>query len=138
MSDLYDVRVTLDAQEGADQIAPLLLDAFCDRETATIAHPTSLQSGEESVTINFHELSSQLPTPGSAHQPPRADEPSEAAGREAIAHLEDVTSDVLVPALRALVAVIAARDRAGLAPRQSLTIEVTPAKPHRQSELRRS
>lgn len=138
MSDLYDVRVTLDAGEGADQIAPVLLDAFCDRETATVAHPTSLQSGEESVTINFHDLSSQMPAPGSAHQPPRAEEPSEAAGREAIAQLEDVASDVLVPALRALVAVIAARGRAGLTPRQRLTIEVTPAMPHTQDELRHS
>jgi hypothetical protein len=138
MSDLYDVRVTLDAREGADQIAPVLLDAFCDRETATVAHPTSLQSGEESVTVNFHDLSSQMPIPGSAHQPPRAEEPSEAAGREAIAQLENVASDVLVPALRALVAVIAARGRAGLAPRQRVTIEVTPARPHTQDELRHS
>lgn len=138
MSDLYDVRVTLDAQEGADQIAPALLDAFCDRETATVAHPTSLRSGEQSVTINFHELSSQMPIPGSAHQPPRAEEPSEGAGREAISQLEDVASDVVVPALRALVAVVAARGRAGLAPRKRVTIEVTPATPHSQDELRHS
>ena len=90
------------------------------------------------MTINFHELSSQLPTPGSEHQPPRPDEPSEAAGREAITQLGDVASDVLVPALRALVAVIAARDRAGLAPRQRISIEVIPAKTHSQDELRHS
>ena len=138
MSDLYDVRVTLDAQEGAGQIVPALLDAFCDRETATVAHPTSLQPGENSVTINFHELSSQMPAAGSAHQPPRAEEPSEAAGRAAIAQVKDVGSDVLVPALRALVAVIAARGRAGIAPRQRITIDVTPSKPHSQDELRHS
>jgi hypothetical protein len=138
MSDLYDVRVTLEAQEGAEQIAPVLLDAFCDRGTATVAHPTSLQSDEDSVTINFHELSTQMPAAGSAHRPPRAEEPSEAAGRAAIAQFEDIASGVLVPALRALVAVSAARGRAGIAPRQRIAIEVTPSKPHSQDELRRS
>jgi hypothetical protein len=138
MSDLYDVIVTVDAQEGADHVAPALLDAFCDRKTATVAHPTSLQSGDGAVTINFHDLSSRMPAAGDAYRPPRAEEPSEAPGRAAISHLDDAASEVLVPALRALVAVNAARLRAGIGPRHRLTIEVTPAKPHSQDELRHS
>ena len=84
------------------------------------------------MTINFHELSSPRSARRQRRPAPRADEPSEAAGRAAIAQVDGC----LTPALRALVAVIAARDRAGLAPRQRITIEVTPSKPHSQDELR--
>ena len=138
MSDLYDVRVTFDAEEGGDRVLPLLLEVFDVADTASVARPTSLQCDDDYVAINFCELSPQMPAAGSAHSPAREEEPSEAAGRAAIAELEDVASPVLVPALRALVAVSAARERAGIAPRQRLTVEVAPAQPHRQDELRHS
>ena len=47
-------------------------------------------------------------------------------------------SDVLLPALRALAALSAARDRAGLPTRQHIVVEVGPAEGHAEDELRHS
>jgi hypothetical protein len=136
MADLYKVVITLDAPEGGEEVSRALLDVFERSDTATVARPTVLSSGEGRVTVEFAEVPADLPPPGSEYRPRRADEPTEHGGREALAHLAEMPADVLLPATRALVALAAARARAGLPARHSITLEVEPAPPHMQDELR--
>lgn len=138
MSDLYDVRVTINADEGGQRIADLLVEVFGEADAASVARPASVRREDDHVTVEFRELAPQAPASGDAYRPARPDEPTEAPGRAAIRELEEMPSDVLLPALRALVAFSSARARAGLPPRQHLVIEVSPAEPHSQDELRHS
>ncbi len=138
MPDLYNVRLTFDAAEGGQRVADVLVDVFGETESATVARPAAVRREDDHVTVEFHELSPERPPTGEEYRPPRVDEPSEAPGRAAIQELEAMPSDVLLPALRALVALSAARTRAGLPPRQHIVIEVSPAEQHAQDELRHS
>jgi hypothetical protein len=138
MADLYKVRITLDAPEGGDEIGRQLLDVFGRSETASVAKPSLLSTDEGKVVVEFSEVPSDLPAAGAEYRPPREDEPSEAPGRTAITHIAEMPANVLVPAMRALVALTAARSKAGLPARQSITLQVEPAPPHTQDELRHS
>ena len=136
MPKLYDVIISLEAPEGADTIAGLLVDVFSGADTASVARPTSVSATDDEVVVRFSEVAGELPPPGAEYRPPRPDEPSEQRGRRAIEDVADMPADVVLPALRALVALSAARERAGLSPRQSITLHVEPAKVHAQDELR--
>jgi hypothetical protein len=86
--------------------------------------------------VRFDEVPADLPPHGAEYDPPRKDEPSEEPGRAAIERVAELSADVVLPALRALVTLTAARTRAGLPPRQTIRLEVEPAPVHSQDELR--
>ena len=136
-SDRYDVRIAFEADGAPREVADLLLQMFGD-ERVHVAPPAAVSSDEERVIVDFYEVVDQVPPHGTEFQPPRAEEPTEAPGRTAIEHLTGVhdAPSALIPVARALVAVSAARERAGLTPRQHITIEVEPSRVHRQDELR--
>lgn len=136
MTNLYDVVINLEAPEGAETIAGLLTSVFSGSDTASVARPSSVAVAGNEVVVRFSDIAAEVPAHGEEYVPPREDEPSERPGREAIDMVSQVPADVLVPALRALVALSAARVRAGLSPRQSLTLHVEPTPVHPQDELR--
>jgi hypothetical protein len=136
VSELYSVRITFDAPEGGPATADQLLEALGGRDTATVARPTAVSAGGGEVTVRFDEVPADLPPHGAEYDPPRKDEPSEEPGRAAIERVAELSADVVLPALRALVTLTAARTRAGLPPRQTIRLEVEPAPVHRQNELR--
>jgi len=138
MSDRYDVTITLDADEGGRAVADALLEAFSRARTAKAAGPSGIRSEDHEVTVRFSELTTEHPAAGAEHQPPIPDEPSEEPGHRAIRELEEMPSEALVPIVRALVALVGARARAGMEPRQRLTIEIAPSPIHGQDELRYS
>ena len=138
MPDLYDVVITLEAPEGAEKIAGLLVDVFSGSDRATVARPAAVSTTDSEVIVRFSEVAAEVPPPGADYRPPREDEPSERPGRIVLEGVADMPADALLPTLRALVALSAARERAGLSPRQSITLHVEPAKVHALEELRHS
>jgi hypothetical protein len=136
MAQLYNVRLTFEAPESGQQILEALREVFAQADTARLATPHILQAHDRLVTVEFQELAAETPVRGAEYTPPRSDEPLEDAGRQAIEHLREMPSDVLLPTMRALISTIAARVRAGLPARQHITIEVEPASVHAQDELR--
>jgi len=136
MPDRYDVRITFDAEEGGDEVADWLVRTFSAPRTATAARPSGVRAEDDRVTVTFDELSPIEPAHGTEYRPPVPDEPSEAPGQRAIHELEPMSADALIPIVRALVALVGARTRAGLTPRQRLTLEIAPSPIHGQEELR--
>lgn len=105
---------------------------------ATAAPPKTVSETDDRITVRFDEITPDVPPPGEAYRPPRDEDPREAAARVAIEHLTqaDFEGTPVVPILRALVALSAARARAGVSPRQRIVIEVEPSTVHQQDELR--
>lgn len=136
-SDRYDVHIAFEVDGEPREAANLLLRVLGD-ERAHVAPPGAVSSEDDRVVIHFYELVDQVPPHGAEFRPPRVEEPTEAPGRTAIEHLHEMHGppSPLVPVARALVAVSAARERAGLTPRQHITIEVEPSRVHCQDELR--
>lgn len=138
MPELYSVSISFDAPDGGQAIADQLLEAFGGWDTVTAAWPTAVSAESGEVTVRFDEVPADLPPHGAEYDPPREDEPSEEPGRAAMEFAAELPADVVVPALRALVTLTAARARAGLPPHQTIRLEVEPAAVHRQEELRHS
>lgn len=133
---LYDVTVWLEASDDPEGAAESLVQAL-SADTATAARADGVRGTEHGVAVHFPELRPQPPPPGAEYKPPRSDEPTEAGGQEALRSLEQM-HDIL-PVVRALIAVSAARVRAGIAPdSQRVVIEVTRSAVHSQDELRHS
>ena len=88
----------------------------------------------------FAEVPDQPPPGAEEFRPPKEEDAHEAAGRAAIERLAESGNEAttLVPIVRALVSISGARARAGLQPRQRVTIEVEPSSVHSQEELRHS
>ncbi len=136
-SDRYDVHIAFETHGASREVADVLLRVFGD-EKAHVAPPSEITTEDDRVIVHFHELADQEPPHGADLRPPRPEEPTEAAGRSAIAELREMEEapSALVPIARALVAVSAARQQAGLPPRQHISIEVEPSRVHTQDELR--
>jgi hypothetical protein len=105
---------------------------------ATAAPPRTVSESSDQVRVRFEEITPDIPPTGEAYRPPREEDPKEAAGRAAIEQLAQANFEgtPVVPILRALVALSAARARAGISPRQRIVIEVEPSPIHQQDELR--
>ena len=138
VSELYSVRISFDAPEGAKAIADQLLEAFGGWDTATAARPSAVSAEGGEVTVRFDEVPADPPPHGAEYDPPRKEEPSEEPGRAAVERVAEMPADVVVPALRALVTLTAAGARTALPPCQTIRLEVEPAAVHRQDELRHS
>lgn len=135
----YDIHISFEADEDVRGTARALLKVFGEN-MATTADPKTVSESGDRLRVRFDEVTHDIPPPGEAYSPPREEDPTEAAARMAIeqltqAHLEGTP---VIPILRALVALSAARARAGLSPRQRITIEVEPSRVHQQEELRHS
>ena len=138
-TDRFDVQISFEADEGPREIADLLLDTL-GGDAATVAAADSITEAQDRVIVRFDEVENEVPPHGREYDPPRGDEPAEAPGREALERLRQLREDspTVVPIVRALIALSAARRKAGLSPRQRITIEVEPSRVHTQDELRHS
>ena len=136
-ADRFDVDIAFEADGDPNVTAQALIDTLVD-STAPVARIHAVSTNDSDVVVHFREIADEVPVSGSDYRPPRRDEPTEQAGREAIERLADMHEDstALTPIVRALVAMSAARARAGLSARQRITISVTPAPTHQQTELR--
>ncbi len=137
LHDLYRVRVSFEGGDDPAETARVLLDVF-EHPVARAANARLVSADQGRVTIEFPEVSCEVPVAGADYVPSRPDEPEEAAGRAAIEALAASVDQpgALLPLVRAIVAVSAARSSIGLAPRQHISLEVEPSAPHRQEELR--
>lgn len=125
----YAVRITFDADGDASEIAELVTRTFSSG-FATVATPTGVWANDGTVTIEFDRLDAADPhSPGPERPEPEGQEAVEAAAR---LHFEPTA---LVPAVRAAMAASAARARAGLPPRQRVTIEIEPAEAPNQEHF---
>jgi len=133
----YNISISVEAKGDARETADILMRAL-SAETATVAQASTVSHEDDRVIVNFREVVDEAPSHGDEYAPPRADEPTEAGGREAVERLQEMGEEPtpIVPIVRALVALSAARARSGLSPRQRITIEVEPAQVHSQDELR--
>ena len=115
----YSVAIHFDAGEGSSEIAQLITEAF-STGSPTLARPQAVRAEEDRVVAEFHELSDRVPTGPEEGHPP--------AGGETVGQIKEAHAipSVVVPAVRALLALSEARSRAGLPPRQRLIIEVDP------------
>jgi hypothetical protein len=139
-SNLYDIRISLEAdEEDARETALALVKVFSEH-VSPIASASTIRETDRGVTVLFAEVPDQPPPGGHEFRPPREEDAHEAAGRAAIERLAESGTEAttLVPIVRALVSVSGARARAGLQPRQRVTIEVEPSTVHSQEELRHS
>lgn len=116
----YLIKISFDAL-SADHVARQLWASFSDYGPV-LAMPTGVYADGGRVVVEFGALSDD-PTDG----PTTVDQG--APGAEIVAALAGFGREptVVVPVLRALLAVSTARQRAGLNPREGVGIEIQPA-----------
>lgn len=130
---LYSVKISFEAEDPR-QLADVAVSTLSEM-SPSLAQALTVEAGENAVTVEFPELEGgHVPPAGTEYIPAR---PADAPGREAVVHLADLEKEpgALLPIVRALVTLVAARERAGLPPRQRVTIEVEPSAPHGADEF---
>jgi hypothetical protein len=125
---MFTVRITFNADD-ADS-AERLSAAFRGDGPLLAPGPVAVKEEEGYLTVEFDRLSDD-PTMGptsTSHSTP---------GAEIVAALEGFSHQhsVVIPVVRALLTVTAMRERAGLAPRGEMRIDVVPAEPLPQDSL---
>lgn len=138
MSDpvhLYDVTVWLETDRDPAAAAEALVDAL-GGAAAMAATAGTVGHTEHGVSVRFPEVKAQVPPAGSEYSPPRDDAAGEGPARRALGSMEEMTD--ILPVVRSLITLSAARVRAGLAPSQRIVIDVHPSPVHSQDELRHS
>jgi hypothetical protein len=123
-ASLYDITVWLEVGEGRREAVDHLVAAL--GESPTAARARGVQETDSGVSIEFPDVAAAPPVP----QP---EQPHSDAALQELADMEDV-----LPAVRALIAVSAARVQAGLTASERVVIDVKPARLHSQEELRHS
>ncbi len=112
-STLFDVQVCLEAEEPPEDGRELVTNALEEAgPLGSVKGAVGVSSSDRGVTVRFEDVAA----------------PGDSEGR---AHLQDV-----LPVVQALINAIVERVAADTPTNPRLVIEVQPAKPHEQRELR--
>lgn len=126
---LSSVRIAFDADEGPE-VVDALAGALRNNAPFLAPGPIGIQLDGNQVIVEFHGISDD-PTMGPTSVG------RSVPGAEVVAALRGFSHEhsVVVPVMRALLTLSAAREVAGLPPRRELRIDVTPAPPLSQDAL---
>ncbi|HEV7458957.1 MAG TPA: hypothetical protein VGN78_00350 [Solirubrobacteraceae bacterium] len=114
-SELFDVQVRLEADDSPADAVELVTEALGEGPLAGVTGSAAVSTTDQGVTVRFEGVAA----PGDS---------------ESAFHLQDV-----LPVVQALITAIIERLSEGGPPSSPrLVIEVQPARPHDQRELRRS
>jgi hypothetical protein len=112
---LFDVQLRLEAEEPPEDARELVTNALSEAGSlGSVRGRMGVSASDRGVTVRFEDVAA----PGDTEGP---------------AHLQDV-----LPVVQALINAIAERVLAETPTNPRLVIEVRPAEPHKQHELRRS